>query len=30
MTALKVEGSGQFNTSQDLVECGLLNVGQWF
>jgi hypothetical protein len=30
MTALKVEGSGHFNTSQDLVECGLLNVGQWF
>jgi hypothetical protein len=29
-TALKVEGSGHFNTSEDLVECGLLNVGQWF
>lgn len=30
MAALKIEGSGCFETSQDLVECGLLNVGQWF
>jgi hypothetical protein len=29
-SALKTEGSGCFRTSQDLIECGLLNVGQWF
>jgi len=28
--ALKTEGSFRFRSSQDLVDCGLLNVGQWF
>jgi hypothetical protein len=28
--ALKNQNSGRFSSSQDLLDCGLLNNGQWF